>query len=100
MEQKRVRVECCQILGELKNIQNDIWKVLVFSDEATFHINGFVNRHNTIFWGSENPREIQEHERDSPKVNVWCAVTATGVIGPYFFDTPTVNADDVAGVRH
>jgi hypothetical protein len=93
MEKKHVRVECCQISAELTNIQNDIWKLLAFSDEATFHTSGFVNRHNTIFWGSKNPREILEHERDSSKVNVWCAVTATGVIWSYFFDTPTVNAD-------
>ena len=52
-----------------------------------------VNRHNTIFWGTENPCVIQEHERDSPKVNVWCAVTTAGVIGPYSFDTPTVMSD-------
>ena len=66
---------------------------MAFSDEATFHTSGHVNWRNTIFWGTENPRVIWEHERDSPKVNVWCAVIAAGVIGPYFFDTPTVMSD-------
>ena len=26
-------------------------------------------------------------------MNVWCAGTAAGVIGPYFFDTPTATSD-------
>ena len=35
---------------------------------------------------------VYEHERASPKVNVWCCVTVGGVIGPYFFNEPTVNS--------
>jgi len=66
---------------------------MAFSDEATFHTSGHVNRHNTIFLGTENLRIIREHERDSPKVNAWCAVTAAGVNGPYLFDTPTETSD-------
>ena len=68
--QKRVRLECCQNLAKLTNIQPDIVNLMAFSDEATFHSSGHVNRHNTIFWGMENPRVIREHERDSPKANV------------------------------
>ena len=45
---------------------------LMFSDEATFLTNGKVNRHNVCIWGKENPLATIEHERDSPKVNVWC----------------------------
>jgi hypothetical protein len=49
---------------------NDYLSKVCFSDEATFHISGTVNRHNCRIWGSENPRVIREHERDSPKLNV------------------------------
>ena len=48
---------------------------LVFSDEATFHTNGKVNRHNVRIWGEENPHATIEHERDLPKVNVFCAIS-------------------------
>lgn len=51
-----------------------------------------VNRHNCKIWGSENPHEYQEMERDSPKVNVWCALSYTEVIEPFFFVEPTVTA--------
>lgn len=65
---------------------------VIFSDEATFHVSGRVNRHNTVYWARENPRATRELSRGSPKVNVWCAVTASTIIGPYFFEDRTVNA--------
>jgi len=55
------------------------------SDEAVFHLSRRVNRHNTQIWGTENPKVIEEKERDSPKLVVWCAISAKGIIGPYFF---------------
>lgn len=63
---------------------------IIMSDEATFHLNGKVNKHNCRIWGDENPREFVEFERDSPKVNVWCAVSSTKVYGPFFFMENTV----------
>jgi hypothetical protein len=29
----------------------------VWSDEAQFKLNGTVNRHNCVYWSSENPQE-------------------------------------------
>ena len=49
---------------------------LIFSDEATFHLSGKVNWHNV---------------RDSPKVNVFCAISNEKVYGPFFFEEPTIN---------
>jgi hypothetical protein len=57
----------------------------MFSDEATFHVSGHVHRHNIRIWANERPHDFVEHEHDSPKVNVWCALTRDRVIGPYFF---------------
>jgi hypothetical protein len=58
---------------------------IVFSDEATFHLSGKVNHHSPIVWGSQNPQQVAEHVRDSPKVNVFCAVSRTLFYGPLFF---------------
>ncbi|GFG39802.1 hypothetical protein Cfor_10577 [Coptotermes formosanus] len=63
---------------------------LVFSDEATFHECGNGNRHNVRIWGTENPHATVEHVRDSPKVNVFGAVSSRKVYGPFFFAEPTV----------
>ncbi|KAJ4449634.1 hypothetical protein ANN_01038 [Periplaneta americana] len=63
---------------------------VTFSDKATFHTCGKVHRHNCRVWGEENPRVVMEYERDSPKVNVRCALTCDPVIGPFFFVESTV----------
>ena len=61
-----------------------------FSDEATFHVSGAVNRRNVKIWGSENPHAYVEHQHDSPKVNVFCAISSEKVYGPFFFAEETV----------
>jgi hypothetical protein len=73
--------------------EDGFWERLVFSDEATFHVNGKVNRRNVRIWGTENPHACLEHERDSPKVNVFCAISIQKVYGPFFFVEDTVNAN-------
>jgi hypothetical protein len=55
---------------------------LKVSDEATFHTSGKANRHNLRVWGTENCFTL-EHQRDSPKVNVYCAMSRSQVYG-YF----------------
>ena len=76
----------------LLRIENDSSYLnnIVFSDEATCHSCGKINKHNCRIWGSENPHVIHEHERDTPKVNVWCGLTRNSVIGPFFFIEATV----------
>jgi hypothetical protein len=50
-----------------------------------------MNRHNV--WGTENPHVILEHERNSPKVNVFCAISKGKVYGPFFFVENTVTGN-------
>jgi hypothetical protein len=50
---------------------NDCLSHVCFSDEATFHTSGKVNRHSVRIWRLENPRGVSENERDSPKENAW-----------------------------
>ena len=64
---------------------------ILFTDEATFHVSGLVHRHNIRIWGTENPHIVQEVERNSPKVNVWCGLFHDEVIGPFFFEEVTIN---------
>ncbi|GBL96730.1 hypothetical protein AVEN_111864-1 [Araneus ventricosus] len=64
---------------------DDLSGTLIFSNEATFHLSGKVNRHNVRMWGTVLPHVIVEQERDSPKVNVFCAISETKLYGPFFF---------------
>ena len=34
---------------------SDLFKNILWSDEAVFHIGGFVNRHNCHYWAGEDP---------------------------------------------
>jgi hypothetical protein len=45
----------------------DFLRQVSFSDEATFHVSGVVNRYNCKIWGSQNPHVTCELERCSPK---------------------------------
>lgn len=49
-----------------------------------------MNKHNVRTRGTENAHEHAEVEQDSGKVCVWCAISVNGVIGPYYFDEPTL----------
>ena len=62
------------MFGKMDNEDNYVNKS-VFNDEATFYLSGKVNRHNARIWGTENPHEIVEHVRDSPKLIVLCAIS-------------------------
>jgi hypothetical protein len=55
-----------------------------------FHLSGKVNGHDVRIWGLQNPHTTLEHERDSAKVNVFCAMSQTKVYGLFFFDENTV----------
>ena len=67
------------------DVDNEYLQRVCFSDESTFHLSGKVNRHNVRIWGSQNPHVVVEHQRDSPKVNVWSGLMHDRVIGPFFF---------------
>ena len=55
-----------EMLQQLEN--DDFLDCVVFSDESTFHLNGKVNTHNIIIWGSENSREFVQSDTDIPKL--------------------------------
>ena len=86
---KRKSVEFCDRM--LQNTEDDTFlPPLIFSDEATFHLSGKVNRHHVRIWGLQNPPKALEHERGSPKVTVFCTLSQTKVYGPFFFAENTV----------
>ncbi|KFM76483.1 hypothetical protein X975_20837, partial [Stegodyphus mimosarum] len=67
-------------------------KRIMFFDEASLHLSDIVNRHIVRIWGSENPHEYREGQRDSPEVNVWCERMQDRVTGPFFFTEKTVSS--------
>ncbi|CAK9802718.1 Histone-lysine N-methyltransferase SETMAR [Anthophora quadrimaculata] len=67
---------------------------ILFTDEAHFHIDGCVNKQNMRYWSLDNPRERHQKRLHCSKPTVWCAISALGIIGPYFFNQrETVTAE-------
>ena len=54
----------------------------MMSDEAHFHLNGFVNKQNCRVWARENPKAIHERQLHPMKCTISCGVksTATSVL--------------------
>ncbi|GFW77124.1 putative transposable element [Trichonephila clavipes] len=65
----------------------DFHKRILFSNEAHFWLNGYVNKQNCRIWSEANPQVYVETPLHPEKLTVWCALWAGGIIGPYFFKT-------------
>ncbi|UYV65894.1 hypothetical protein LAZ67_3005830 [Cordylochernes scorpioides] len=65
-----------------KNLRNRI----MWTDEAIFTWNVQVNRHNCVYWASENPKLEIKKKANSPGLTVWGGICSEGIIGPYIFD--------------
>jgi hypothetical protein len=70
---------------QLKIEEGGFVERLIFSDEATFHNRGTVIRYNVRIWGTEQPHAQIEHQRDSTKINVFCAMSRDKMHDPFFF---------------
>lgn len=86
----------------LEKLENatDFYQKVVFSDEAHFWLNGFVNKQNCRIWSSSNPEVMQKMPLYPQKITVWCGFHAGGVIGPYFFFNDAGKPVTVNGERY
>jgi hypothetical protein len=60
-------------------------KLTFFTDEAWFHLSWYINAQNNRYWSSINPRQTFEVPLHDQKIGVWCAITASRIVGPIFF---------------
>ena len=60
--------------------------MILFSDEAHFHLSGHVNKQNMRFWASQQPYKHTQRPLTQEKVMVWCALGKGGIFGQYFFE--------------
>lgn len=81
------RMEFCDWILERRQQQPEFEKHIFFSDEATFYLNGTVNRQNYRYWSDTNPCWAEDRRtQNNPKVNVWCGIYNSQVIGPVFIE--------------
>lgn len=81
------RLQFCEQFMTRCDRNRNFLNSIIFSDEATFTLNGTVNRHNCRYWARENPHWTQEsHSQHRGKVNVWAGLIKDRLVGPYFFE--------------
>ena len=59
-------VSCLTRLSADPGVLDYTW----FSDEAWFHLSGYVNSQNFRIWASENPNAVHEEPLHSEKIGV------------------------------
>ena len=67
------RIYFCNTILERNDDEHNVFvNNICFSDEATFHVNGTLNKHNRFIYGKENPKEFSEDKLiRSPSVTCW-----------------------------
>jgi hypothetical protein len=70
--------------------------VTFLSDEAWFHLTGYVHFQNTYIWSTENPHETR---LQLVKIRVCCAVSDLWIVGLDFFEN-TINLECCIVITH
>lgn len=76
----------CETLLEKFSKEPSMINKILWSDESEFKLNGVINRHNCSYWAFSNPHELIPVSNSKQGLMVWCGLTSSGLIGPYFFD--------------
>ncbi|GFV63533.1 uncharacterized protein TNCV_4388991 [Trichonephila clavipes] len=58
----------------------DFHKRILFSDEAHFWLNGYVNKQNCRIWSEANQQVYVVTPLHPEKLTVWCALWAGGIL--------------------
>ncbi|GFV07985.1 hypothetical protein TNCV_4362651 [Trichonephila clavipes] len=58
----------------------DFHKRILFSDEAHFWLNIYVNKQKCSIWSEANPQVYVETPLHPDKLTVWCALWAGGIL--------------------
>lgn len=78
------RAQFCEVMQERCNEDDTFSSRILFTDEATFYLNGSVHRHNCRFWSTANPHWVQTvHTQHPEKLNVWLGTIGHHIIGPF-----------------
>ena len=60
---------------------------ILWTDEAIFHLDGHVNRHNAVIWSVQNPYALMEcSNQKKAGVMVWAGLIKDRIIGPFFIN--------------
>lgn len=79
-EDKLNRVDACRKILESVPSKRDR-DCTFFSDECAIYADG--KRRFSFFWSKENPHYFDQIKQYPPQIMIWCAVSASHLIGPF-----------------
>jgi hypothetical protein len=88
------RVNYCRWFKNLIRGNIGVLDQVLFTDEAWFHLSGYVNSQNYRIWRTETPHNYTETALHPQKIGVWYAISRRRIIGPLFFET-SINAEEL-----
>ncbi|GFX35661.1 tc3a_0 protein [Trichonephila clavipes] len=74
------RFQTVQFYFENNGSVRNFHKRILFSDEAHFWLNGYVNKQNCRIWSEANPQVYVKTPLHPEKLTVWCALWAGGIL--------------------
>jgi hypothetical protein len=63
----------------------DFPRRILWTDEASFKLNGRINRQDSVYWSDSNLQEVIQEELNVPGLTVRAGIWSGGIVGPYFF---------------
>ena len=78
----------------------DFGKRIIFSAEAHFDLDGYVNKQNWCIWGTEKPHAYIEKSTHPKRITIWSGFWSRGIFGPFFLENEQKDAVTVNGDRY
>lgn len=80
------RKKYCQWFLTMVPLNGDGLDDWYFSDEAWFHLDGYVNSQNSRIWASVNPHVFSERSLHAQKIGVWCVMSRKRIFLTFFHE--------------
>lgn len=81
------RIEMAEGFIQWCNEWPELLSNILWSDEAAFHVGGFVNKRNCHYWTQHSPKQTIEKMQTWPKLTVWCEFASSQVVGLFTTET-------------
>ena len=84
------RLQRCEFFISRFKDNPELFNEIMWSDEASFKLNGMINPHKCVIYATENPHLTYDKQLNQPGITVWAALSSDGLLGSYFFDETVI----------
>lgn len=82
------RLAACQSFITMLEEDPTVKSRLLMTDESIFSLDSTISPSHARHWSHDKPNVVQQKPLQPARQLVWCGLTSTNVIGPYYFDGP------------